>query len=105
MVDALRAESGDDGCAVLVAHGAILRVWATIRASDLTTVDGAFGPKHSLHNTGMIVVDSVPGGGWTVVTWAGTAIGGSALDDGRADGPAGEDPVSVPMRPARADYP
>ena len=104
VVDALRAEAGEDGCAVLVAHGAVLRVWATVRATDLTTVDDAFGPKHSLHNTGMIVVETTPDGGWRVVTWAGTAIGGPSLDDGRADGPAGADPVGVPLRAGRADY-
>ena len=93
VVESLREEAGEDGCAVLFAHGAILRVWATVRGSDLTTVDGAFGAKHSLHNTGMIVLDSLPGGGWTVVTWAGTALGGPRLDDGRADGPAGGDPT------------
>lgn len=93
VVESLREEAGEDGCAVLFAHGAILRVWATVRGSDLTTVDSAFGAKHSLHNTGMIVLDSVPGGGWTVVTWAGTALGGPTLDDGPADGPAGGDPT------------
>jgi hypothetical protein len=41
----------------------------------------------------MIVIESVPGGGWNVVTWAGTAIGGPRLDDGPADGPAGADPT------------
>jgi probable phosphoglycerate mutase len=96
VVESLRAESGDDGCAALVAHGAILRVWATVRASDLTTVDNTFGPKHSLHNTGMIVVDAASDGGWKVVTWAGTALGGPRLDDGDADGPAGGDPGPGP---------
>lgn len=95
VVESLQEESSEDGCAVLFAHGAVLRVWATVRASDLTTVDGAFGQKHSLHNTGMIVLDSAPGGGWTVVTWAGTAIGGDRLDDGPADGPAGTDPTGT----------
>ena len=93
VTESLREESGEDGCAVLFAHGAMLRVWATVRASDLTTVDRAFGQKHSLHNTGMIVVESAPAGGWSVVTWAGTAIGGERLDDGAADGPAGSDPT------------
>ena len=90
---ALREQVGEDGCAVLFAHGAMLRLWATVRGADLTTVDDAFGPRHSLHNTGMIVLDSAPDGGWTVVTWAGTAIGGSRLDDGAEDGPAGRDPT------------
>ncbi len=92
-VESLRVSSGEDGTAVLFAHGAMLRVWATVRGSDLSTVDGAFGPRHSLHNTGMIALESTPAGGWTVVTWAGTAIGGPRLDDGAADGPTGDDPT------------
>ncbi len=91
VVATLRRDVGEDGCAVLVAHGAVLRLWATVRASDLSTVEDALGARHSLHNTGMIVLDSVAGGGWRVVTWEGTAIGGPRLDDGTADGPAGED--------------
>jgi hypothetical protein len=39
----------------------------------------------------MIVLDSTADGGWRVVSWAGRAIGGPQLDDGGADGPAGED--------------
>lgn len=108
VVESLRRDCGDDGCAVLVAHGAVLRVWATVRASDLGTLDSAFGPKHSLHNTGMIVVESTPGGGWHVLTWAGTAIGGTMLEDGPADGPAGEDPgagYSVGADPTGLDEP
>lgn len=93
VVDSLREGAGEDGCAVLFAHGAMLRVWATVRASNLRTVENAFGPQHRLHNTGLIVLDSVPGGGWNVGTWAGSAIGGPRLDDGTADGPTGEDPV------------
>jgi len=91
VVDSLRRDAGDDGCAALFAHGAVLRLWATVRAADLVTVEGALGRRHTLHNTGMIVLSSGPGGGWRVVTWEGTAIGGARLDDGDADGPAGED--------------
>jgi len=92
VVDALRRQVGEDGCAVLVAHGAILRLWATVRASDLATVEDALGRLHSLHNTGLIVLDAVPDGGWRVTTWQGQALGGPGLDDGAADGPAGSDP-------------
>jgi len=90
VVDSLRHGVGDGGTAVLFAHGAVLRLWATVRAADLVTLEGAFGRANTtLHNTGMIVLDGTPDGGWTVVTWAGKAIGGPQLDDGAADGPAG----------------
>ena len=89
IVAALRRDAGEDGCAVLVAHGAVLRLWATVRASELTAVEDAVGRGHGLHNTAMIVLESTAGG-WEVISWAGQAIGGPRLDDGTADGPAGE---------------
>ena len=61
-----------------------------MRAADIASIDDALGRTHTLHNTGMIDLESVPGGGWTVVSWAGVAIGGPRLDDGSADGPAGQ---------------
>jgi broad specificity phosphatase PhoE len=91
VVDGLRNDVGDDGCAVLVAHGAVLRLWATVRASDLRTLEATLGRDHSLHNTGMIVLDRTPTGGWRVVSWAGQAIGGPGLDDPTTDGPTGAD--------------
>lgn len=100
VVDTLRRDVGEDGTAVLFAHGAVLRLWATVRGSDLATLEDAFGRSHTLHNTGMIVLDATPDGGWSVVTWAGQAIGGPQLDDGAADGPAGgEEPVHPTSRP------
>ncbi len=91
----LRRDVGENGCAVLVSHGAMLRLWATVRAWDLASVEDALGRRHTLHNTGMIVVESLPGGrpgrAWRVLNWAGRAIGGPALDDAGADGPTGSD--------------
>jgi len=89
VVENLQRDVGDDGAAVLFAHGAMLRVWAAVRGTDLATIEGAVGRGHTLHNTGMIVLDSTPQGAWSVVNWAGRAIGGSQLDDGAQDGPAG----------------
>ena len=89
-VSRLRADVGEDGCAVLFAHGAMLRLWASVRAADIASIDDALGRTHTLHNTGMIDLESIPSGGWTVVSWAGVAIGGPRLDDGSADGPAGQ---------------
>ncbi len=91
VVDALRRDVGNDGCAVLFAHGAMLRLWASVRASDPPAADDAQGRPRTLHNTGMIVLDSTGDGGWRVVNWAGTAIGGPRLEDGAADDPTGED--------------
>ncbi len=92
----LRRDVGENGCAVLFSHGAVLRLWATVRAWELTAVEDALGRAHSLHNTGMIVVGSVPPGSepaaagrnWRVLSWAGRSIGGARLDDA-ADGPTG----------------
>ncbi len=88
-VDDLRRTAGHDGCAVLVAHGAVLRFWALARATDLAAVTDAVGDRHGLHNTGLIEIEGAPDTGFHVVTWAGIALGGAGLDDGTADGPAG----------------
>ncbi len=93
----LRRDVGENGCAVLVSHGAMLRLWATVRAWDLAAVEDVLGRRHALHNTGMIVVESIPIGSgatqpgrtWQVLSWAGRAIGGGTLDDAGADGPTG----------------
>ncbi len=88
---------GANGCAVLVSHGAILRLWATVRAWEQGAVEDALGREHTLHNTGMIVVESTPGArptsgrDWQVLSWAGRATGGGLLDDAGADGPTGSD--------------
>ncbi len=90
------ADRGDgEGSAVLVAHGALLRTWSTVRGSDLRTVEDALGRHHSLHNTGMIVMHSTSVGGWRIESWAGRALGGPRLDDAPADGPAGGDPAGA----------
>ena len=105
VADSLLRDAGDDGCALLVSHGAVLRLWATVRAADLMAVEDAVGREHGLDNTGMIVLESAAAGvgaggvgaaggwargGWRVVSWAGQPIGGPLLDDGAGGGPAGE---------------
>jgi len=90
-VDLLRDSAGTDGAAVLVAHGAVLRLWATVRASDLASVEGVLGHAHSLQNTGMIVVGDRPEGGWQLISWAGRPIGGARLADDSAEDPTGQD--------------
>jgi len=83
----LQSIVGPRGSAVVVAHGAVLRFWASVRARNL---EGTFGIRRPLHNTGMITLDGGSGKGWTAVNWTGVALGGAGLDDGAADGPAGE---------------
>jgi probable phosphoglycerate mutase len=103
VVGALRRDAGEDGCAVLFAHGAMLRLWASVRASDAPTAHHALGRPGTLHNTAMIVLDSTVAGGWRVVSWAGTAIGGPRLDDGAADDPTGEDFAGPELAGRRVD--
>jgi probable phosphoglycerate mutase len=77
------------GTAVLVSHGAAIRIWASARAGNLPNT---FGALNNLHNTGMVVLRGDPEAGWTAVSWTGAAIGGPALDDPGESGPGGEAP-------------
>lgn len=87
------ARNGDDGVVTLFAHGAVLRTWATVRGADEAVRRDLFERFLPLHNTGLIVMNSRPGGGWRMESWAGRALGGPRLDDAAADGPAGGDPT------------
>ena len=83
--------AGEDGCAVLFAHGAMLRLWATVRASEPGDRRGCARPRAlAAQHRDDRPRRTPPDGGWHVVSWAGRAIGGPRLDDGTADGPAGE---------------
>lgn len=69
------AEIAASGVAVAaaVSHGAAIRVWATTRGlSD----DGSFLREHELGNTGVVTLDGSPDAGWTLVSWAGSPVGG-----------------------------
>lgn len=107
VVQCLRRDVGENGCAVLFAHGAMLRLWASVRATDLAAAEDSLGREHALHNTGMIVLESTgtPASGWQVLSWSGRAIGGRILDDGARSGPAGGDPTGSPdaLPAARVD--
>lgn len=54
-------------CAVVVSHGAALRVWVPYAAANLDTGAAAAWP---LHNTGIIVLDGSVAQGWHVVEWS-----------------------------------
>ena len=66
------AASGVEGAAV-VAHGAINRLWASIRAVNLPD---DFGAAHALRNTGVVVLDGDRELGWTALSWTGAELGG-----------------------------
>lgn len=61
------AALGVDSAAV-VAHGAVNRTWASLRADNL---DDGFGAGHPLRNTGIVILDGDPAAGWTAVSWTG----------------------------------
>src|SRR5664279_246188 len=80
------AVAGPDGGAAIVAHGAVLRFWASMRAAN---VPNTYGMRRPLHNTGVVTLVGGSVTRWNALTWTGTAVGGSEFDDGLADGPAG----------------
>jgi len=61
------------GAVALVSHGAAIRTWCAQRAENL---DGDFAARHEMPNTGVVVLEGEPGGGWKALSWAGTPLGG-----------------------------
>jgi broad specificity phosphatase PhoE len=78
------AYDADYSSVVFVSHGSIIRTWAGARADN---VDVGFVRDNPLDNTGVVVLEGSPHGGWTVLTWMDRAIGGAGLDDEGAAGP------------------
>ena len=60
-----RRTVGEDGTAVVVAHGAIIRTWAAHHARNVTP---AFATSRILENTGRVVLDETADG-WRVRSW------------------------------------
>ncbi len=93
--DAVIAEIAAAGgtAAAVVAHGAVNRTWASLRADNL---DDVFGARHRLRNTGIVVLDGDPASGWTAVSWTGVRFdGGRPVDEdepGPAEDTSDEDP-------------
>ena len=87
--DAVVAEAARENptTAVIVSHGAAIRAWASLRATNLPA---DFIMHHTLHNTGVVVAVGSPADGWMIESFMGDAIGGEAVDSA-ASGPAGED--------------
>lgn len=71
-----------DATVAVVSHGAAIRVWAGARVPEF---GGDVAGSRHLDNTGVVAVEgTVPGlgsGGWRGLSWAGVAVGGSALSD------------------------
>lgn len=73
--------------AVVVSHGAAIRVWVAGRAIN---VPPSFAGEHDIQNTGVVELDGSPSDGWTLLSWQGTPVGGYDLVDDTAEDPTGE---------------
>ena len=80
-------EASGVGTAVVVSHGAAIRVWVAGRAVN---VPPSFAGKNDIQNTGVIELDGSNSTGWTLLSWQGTPVGGSDLIDVDAHDPTGE---------------
>jgi probable phosphoglycerate mutase len=83
-------ELGDSGAVAVVSHGAAIRVWAGLRAVN---VEPEFAVKHVLANTGIVALEGDPDGGWKLIHWDDSPVGGLALA-----GAAAEDPTGRPLQ-------
>lgn len=84
-----------DGAAVVVSHGAAIRVWAAARLEGIDLDDAV---HWRLYNTGMCVIEGTPEEGWRLVSWQQEPLGGLDLEDPSAlDVPA--EPVGEPGEP------
>jgi broad specificity phosphatase PhoE len=83
---AAAAPGGDDATVAVVSHGAAIRVWTGLRA---TNVDAEFAARHVLANTGIVALEGDPDAGWHLIHWDGSPVGGPALADPTAEDPHG----------------
>jgi broad specificity phosphatase PhoE len=67
------AAAATSGTALLVSHGAAIRMWVAGRADN---VDLALVAAHPLENTGVIIVVGEPSGSWQVDFWSDRIVGG-----------------------------
>lgn len=91
--DEVVAEAADSGAeaAALITHGAMIRVWAAARSSNLSA---AFVAENSISNTGVVIVEGTPGN-FRVENWQEQALGGLGLEDPASDGPAADEQEEV----------
>jgi broad specificity phosphatase PhoE len=77
---------GDGGSVAVVSHGAAIRVWTGLRAVN---VEPHFAARHVLANTGIVALEGDPDGGWKLIHWDDSPVGGLALADPTAEDPTG----------------
>lgn len=82
-----RVEAETTGTAVVVSHGAAIRVWVAGRS---LTLPPAYAGEHDLRNTGVVELEGSMQAGWRLLRWQGTPIGGSELADPSAEDPTGD---------------
>ncbi|MBW3083900.1 PE-PGRS family protein [Austwickia sp. TVS 96-490-7B] len=75
--------------AVIFSHGAMIRTYAAARADNISFDVVA---PHWLSNTGMVVLEGDPRGGWEMTGWCAEPLGGAHLDD-----PGAGDPTVMPQ--------
>jgi broad specificity phosphatase PhoE len=75
------------GTAVVVSHGAAIRVWVAGRASN---VPPSYAGDQELDNTGVVELEGSPSTGWRLVAWQGAPVGGAEFADATAEDPTGE---------------
>ena len=80
------AASGGAGTVAVVSHGAAIRVWAGLRASNM---EAGFAARHVLANTGIVALEGDPDAGWRLIHWDDSPVGGLALVDPTAEDPTG----------------
>ena len=83
---AAAAASGEAGTVAVVSHGAAIRVWVALRASNM---EAGFAARHVLANTGIVALEGDPDAGWRLIHWDDSPVGGLALMDPTAEDPTG----------------
>ena len=79
--------AANQGAVAVVSHGAAIRVWAGMRASN---IEPDFAIRHALANTGIVALEGDPDAGWHLIHWDDSPVGGLALADPTAGDPAGK---------------
>ncbi|MET4096297.1 histidine phosphatase family protein [Arthrobacter sp. UYCu712] len=83
---AAAAAAGNTGTVAVLSHGAAIRVWAGLRADN---VEPGFAARHVLANTGIVALEGDPDGGWRLIHWDESPVGGLVLSDPAAEDPTG----------------
>ena len=87
--DAVIAEAvaSGAGTAAVISHGAVIRLWTAARADN---VDVPYAASRPLDNTGVVILDGTPEGGWKALSWEGAVV-----EPVGVSGPTGE-PLESP---------